>query len=167
MAQIWSEKGILIFVLFFLFYVHFDFSILSHKHTEHNQKTENVNKQRQDQKSSEVIKGCERIKMYRSDVYALADGGHKTPHPPQSNTLHSMQLLSYHICYKVGYFYIGMSKYLKFKKLFEFKKSIKIKVMQCNSPSSADFSAELNCESYFNAVSYGIFSTSRCRPCTN
>lgn len=36
-----------------------------------------------------------------------------------------------------------------------------------HSPSLADFSAELNCESYFNAASYGTFPMSRCRPCTN
>lgn len=85
----------------------------------------------------------------------------------QSDTFHS----KIHI-YRVEWngtkeFYLKMSKCISV-----IVASFVFKLHTCknrlnHSPSLADFSAELNCESYFNAASYGRFPMSRCRPCTN
>lgn len=64
-------------------------------------------------------------------------------------------------------FYLKMSKCIFWLLLLLFSNLVHMQKPINHSPSLPDRSAELNCESYFNAASYGILSMSRCRPCTN
>lgn len=175
MAQIWSEKGILIFVFYFYgtFFTSFFFAIHptnTRNRIKNGRKTEKWkkrqrqeikmkwNREKEKEKNWSVRK--KKLKMQR---VCLSDSGHMT-----RNNFSRNQTRCTSIC--ILYLWSQRVKLVSmWKKKFLVGKSFGFGFfyMQCNSPSSADFSAEVNCESYFNADSYGTFSTSRCRPCTN